>query len=206
MMKKALSIILVIITLTSLCACTNDSSLTSSPSGSSQITTSQTETQASTSSESTNVSTSVPIETSVSPSTKPSAEPATEPTEPPTEPPHIHNFRAATCTEPRTCSCGATEGSANGHRWQDATCSEPKTCTVCGIASGAAIEHNYSDGKCTMCGSADPNYTQEAMVWIPTKGGTKYHTYAGCSNMKDPEQVTQSEAESRGFTPCKKCH
>ena len=202
MMKKVLSFILVIITLTSLCACTNGSALTSSPSGSSQITTSQTETQASTSSESTNVSTSVPIETSASPSTKPSAAPATEPT----EPPHIHNFRAATCTEPRTCSCGATEGSANGHRWQDATCSEPKICTVCGIASGAAIEHNYSDGKCTMCGSADPDYTQEAMVWIPMKGGTKYHTYAGCSNMKDPEQVTQSEAESRGFTPCKKCH
>lgn len=48
--------------------------------------------------------------------------------------------------------------------------------------------------------------SQEEMVWIPTKGGTKYHTKASCSNMIDPEQVTQAEAESRNFTPCKKCH
>ncbi len=46
----------------------------------------------------------------------------------------------------------------------------------------------------------------ETMVWIPTNGGKKYHTYAGCSNMKNPEQVTQSEAEDLGFTPCKRCH
>lgn len=193
-MKKVLSFILVIILLASLCACIDDGTLNSLPSDSDPLTAGQSGTPTSISSEPTNVSTnestSLPIET----------------TSTPTEPPHIHNFRAATCTEPRTCSCGATEGSANGHRWQDATCSEPKTCTICRITSGAAIEHNYSDGKCTMCGSADPDYTQEAMVWIPTKGGTKYHTYAGCSNMKDPEQVTQSEAESRGFTPCKKCH
>ena len=48
--------------------------------------------------------------------------------------------------------------------------------------------------------------SQAKMVWIPTKGGTKHHTKASCSNMIDPEQVTQAEAESRGFTPCKKCH
>lgn len=46
----------------------------------------------------------------------------------------------------------------------------------------------------------------EVMVWIPTKGGKKYHTYAGCSNMDDPEYVTKEEAEELGFTPCKRCH
>lgn len=44
----------------------------------------------------------------------------------------------------------------------------------------------------------------ETMVWIP-KSGSKYHSHAGCSNMKNPSQVTQSEAEARGYTPCKKC-
>ena len=44
------------------------------------------------------------------------------------------------------------------------------------------------------------------MVWIPTNGGTKYHTHSGCSNMEDPRYVTLEEAEALGFTPCKRCH
>ena len=146
-------------------------------------------------------------ETTSTPTTESSTTPTIEPTTAPTaEPPHTHNFNAATCTTPKTCSCGATEGEANGHNWKDATCSDPKTCTVCGTTSGLTAGHNFSNGKCTTCGKEDPDYNHETMVWIPTNGGTKYHTYAGCSNMEDPEQVTQSEAESRGFTPCKRCH
>lgn len=146
-------------------------------------------------------------ETTTTPTTESSTTPTIEPTTAPTtEPPHTHNFNAATCTTPKTCSCGTTEGKANGHNWKDATCSDPKTCTVCGTTSGLTAGHNFSNGKCTTCGKADPDYNHETMVWIPTNGGTKYHTHAGCSNMEDPEQVTQSEAESRGFTPCKRCH
>lgn len=116
------------------------------------------------------------------PTTEPVTEPVTAPTTAPsTESSHSHSYQPATCTAPKTCSvCGATEGSASGH--------------------------NYANGKCTVCSQSDPNYTDETMVWIPTKGGTKYHKHAGCSNMSDPEHVTQSEAESRGFTPCKKCY
>ena len=146
-------------------------------------------------------------ETTTTPTTESSTTPTIEPTTAPTtEPPHTHSFSAATCTAPKTCSCGATEGEANGHNWKDATCSDPKICTVCGTTSGLTAGHNFSNGKCTTCGKADPDYNHETMVWIPTHGGTKYHTHAGCSNMEDPEQVTQSEAESRGFTPCKRCH
>ena len=45
---------------------------------------------------------------------------------------------------------------------------------------------------------------QETMVWIP-KSGSKYHSDPECSNMKDPTQVSLSQAESMGYTPCKKC-
>ena len=146
-------------------------------------------------------------ETTTTPTTESSTTPTIEPTTAPTtEPPHTHNFKAATCTTPKTCSCGTTEGEANGHNWKDATCSDPRTCTICGTTSGLTAGHNFSNGKCTTCGKEDPDYNHETMVWIPTNGGTKYHTRAGCSNMEDPEQVTQSEAESRGFTPCKRCH
>lgn len=43
-------------------------------------------------------------------------------------------------------------------------------------------------------------------VYIPTHGGTKYHKKSNCSGMYDPEYVTKSEAESRGFGPCGRCY
>lgn len=97
-----------------------------------------------------------------------------------TQAPHVHSFSDATCTKAKTCDCGATEGTAKGH--------------------------NYVNGKCLSCGVSDPNYVSETMVWIPTKGGKKYHTHSGCSNMDNPDYVTKSYAESLGFTPCKRCH
>ena len=36
--------------------------------------------------------------------------------------------------------------------------------------------------------------------------GKKYHSKSTCSNMKDPEKVTLSEAKAEGFTACKKCY
>lgn len=42
-------------------------------------------------------------------------------------------------------------------------------------------------------------------VWIPTDGGTKYHSISSCSGMDNPEQVTESEAIDRGYSKCGKC-
>lgn len=92
------------------------------------------------------------------------------------------------------------------HKWRDATCSAPKTCTECGATSGLTAGHSFSDGKCISCGRADPDYVQVTMVWIPTKGGTKYHSSKNCSGMDYPDQVTKSQAEQLGFAPCKKCY
>lgn len=47
---------------------------------------------------------------------------------------------------------------------------------------------------------------QEEYVWIPQSGKGKYHSRSSCSNMKNPQQVTLSEAESRGLDPCKRCY
>ena len=43
------------------------------------------------------------------------------------------------------------------------------------------------------------------MVWIPQHGGTRYHNIRDCSNMADPRLVSVEEAESLGYTPCKRC-
>lgn len=114
--------------------------------------------------------------------------------------PKGHAWKDATCTDPKTCTtCGSTEGNANGHDWQQATCLSPQKCVTCGDIVGTVSPHTYSNGQCTVCGV-------DRMVWIPTNGGTKYHTNSDCSNMKNPEQVTQRAAEARGFTPCSRCH
>lgn len=46
----------------------------------------------------------------------------------------------------------------------------------------------------------------QIMVWIPTNGGTKYHSNSSCSSMEDPMYVTLDEAKSLGFTACKRCY
>ena len=48
------------------------------------------------------------------------------------------------------------------------------------------------------------NESGNNLVWIP-KSGKKYHSYAGCSNMKNPSQVTKQEAINRGYGQCSKC-
>lgn len=42
------------------------------------------------------------------------------------------------------------------------------------------------------------------MVWVSATG-KKYHRKSSCSNMKDPLQISRSEAITRGYEPCKKC-
>ncbi len=45
----------------------------------------------------------------------------------------------------------------------------------------------------------------EEVVHI-TESGRKYHQ-TGCSYLKDSDiEITRTEAESRGYEPCKKCH
>lgn len=97
---------------------------------------------------------------------------------------HDHTTRTetpATCTEDGSVTvicddCGEVLSTetlpATGHTTvvknaKDATCTEPgytgdKVCTVCGetVETGEVIPaagHSYKDGKCTVCGAADPN-------------------------------------------------
>ena len=66
-----------------------------------------------------------------------------------TEPPHEHVWADATCSEPKSCECGETEGEALGHTWVDADCDTPKSCFVCGATEGEPLGHTADDGDCT---------------------------------------------------------
>lgn len=72
-----------------------------------------------------------------------------------TTPSHTHNFSSATCTTPRTCSCGVAEGSALGHNFANATCTSAKKCSRCGKTEGSALGHTYSNGVCSQCGKVN---------------------------------------------------
>lgn len=118
---------------------------------------------------------------------------------------HTHrytdNVTAPTCTEKgyttHSCSCGNsykdTYVDALGHKtvlegYKAATCTEDgysgnAVCTVCGatVKNGEtikALNHTYENGKCTRCGSSDPDY--------------HVHSYA--------EAVTDATCTERGFT------
>ena len=54
--------------------------------------------------------------------------------------------------------------------------------------------------------TTQPTSVGERLVWIPTRGGTKYHKTNTCSNMIEPYEVTINEAVRQGFEPCKRCY
>ena len=68
-------------------------------------------------------------------------------------------------------------------------------------ASSASAAPVASPGQ-----SGTESEEQAVIVWIPTHGGTKYHSKSTCSNMDDPEEVTLEEAKEMGFTPCGRCY
>lgn len=79
------------------------------------------------------------------------------------------------------------------------------------LPKGSKTSHVSSDTTTTTKShSASEKATTAAsdntMVWIPVNGGSKYHSKASCSNMKNPQRVTISAAKSQGYSPCKRCN
>ena len=70
----------------------------------------------------------------------------------------------------------------------------------------ASSNENSSDSSGNSVVVPEKNETGENLVWVPVNGGTKYHSNAGCSNMKNPKQVTKETAEANGYEPCKRCY
>ncbi len=107
---------------------------------------------------------------------------------------HTHQFKGATCTEPKICMiCGATEGEPK-HRWIAANCMEPKTCIECNKKGDKLAEHIYIDGECNVCHQRDPNFEYvpfESAEWVAhiIKGEQLYKVVINC---KDTENANIS--------------
>lgn len=61
---------------------------------------------------------------------------------------------------------------------------------------------NSSSSKKNTSPVKESNYNY---VWV-SRSGSKYHSYAGCSGMKNPSKIKKSDAVSKGYTACKKCY
>jgi hypothetical protein len=66
-------------------------------------------------------------------------------------------------------------------------------------AEAQAVAHAEAQAQ------AAQQQAQENTVWIP-RTGSKYHSNSSCSNMKNPSQMTLSQAQASGYEPCKKCY
>ncbi len=104
--------------------------------------------------------------------------------ETPTE--HTHSYAAATCTTPKTCSCGATEGEPIAHS-PVATPAKAATCTAAGCEDDGEV--------CSVCGTV----TKEATV-IPKLG----HDYVDVLD-KDATCLEQGYVASSGVKVCERC-
>lgn len=152
-MKKVIVWMLVLTLCLSLCACgkktdDNASGVTTGTTGGAENNTTGTTTSQNTESTQTTQGTEA---------TKPAEDPKPTEAPKPTTPAHTHSWKAATCTAPKTCSCGATEGAAAGHSWKAATCTAPKTCSKCGATEGSKAAHSLT-ATCTMCGKANAGF------------------------------------------------
>lgn len=120
-----------------------------------------------------------------------------------------HEWKEATCTEPRTCQkCEKTEGESIGHVWAEATCSQPKTCQVCKQTEGVSLEHTWEDATCAtpktckVCNKTegkplahsvgDWEVVQEATLY---KNGRRIKTCIDCHTVVKTESIELSLAE-----------
>lgn len=67
-----------------------------------------------------------------------------------------------------------------------------------------AIEENTQPPIDTTTSSTEPS---EKKVFVAQSGeGTRYHSDRYCGNMDGVRELTISEAEDLGYTPCKRCY
>lgn len=101
----------------------------------------------------------------------------------------------------------STSSTANQDK-QSATEEVSKPAVEPVVEQASTPEKSGENSSGDRAGVTVPEHEEKGknLVWVPINGGTKYHSKSGCSNMKDPMQVTLDTAIANGYTACKKCH
>ena len=119
---------------------------------------------------------------------------------------HVHEFADATCTAPKSCSCGATEGEALGHTYESVVTAP--TCEADGYTT-YTCHCGYTYTGDTV---AAPGHDYEAVVTEPTcleNGFTTYtcacgYSYIGTTVITEGHEyeavVTEPTCTANGYT------
>ena len=70
-------------------------------------------------------------------------------------------------------------------------------------AGDKTADESTAAGDNSSANSTSPADSEK--VWV-TASGSKYHSKSDCGGISGATQISLEEAESRGLTPCKKCH
>ncbi|MBY6836008.1 MBL fold metallo-hydrolase [Clostridium botulinum] len=82
--------------------------------------------------------------------------------------------------------------------------------TIISTSDGNNINFNVNASE-TNTGNTTNNNTSETKtksntVWVANKTAKVYHSSKDCSNMKNPTQISLSDAQEKGLKPCSKCN
>ena len=91
---------------------------------------------------------------------------------------------------------------------QAATTTEAPTTTQAPTTTEApTTAQTPTTTKVTQAEEAYDAQENTATVWIASSGnGYAYHARSTCGNMKKSTPISLSDAQARGYTPCKKCY
>ncbi len=83
--------------------------------------------------------------------------------------------------------------------------------TIVSTSNGNDISFNVNTSNNTNTGNTTNDNTQDTKtksntVWVANKTAKVYHSSKECSNMKNPTQISLSDAQEKGLKPCSKCN
>ena len=74
---------------------------------------------------------------------------------------------------------GCSQTVAHQHTFDSPTCLKPATCADCGEIKGTTVDHDTTNGKCSMCG-LDYYKTLKDMIEISACTKNKFHNQIVC--------------------------
>lgn len=112
-----------------------------------------------------------------------------------------------TTTEAPTTTQAPTTTEAPTTTQASTTTEAPTTTQAPTTTEAPTTAQTPTTTKVTQAEEAYDAQENTATVWIASSGnGYAYHARSTCGNMKKSTPISLSDAQTRGYTPCKKCY
>ena len=115
--------------------------------------------------------------------------------------------QSPTTTEAPTTTQAPTTTEAPTTTQASTTPEAPTTTQAPTTTEAPTTAQTPTTTKVTQAEEAYDAQENTATVWIASSGnGYAYHARSTCGNMKKSTPISLSDAQARGYTPCKKCY